>query len=125
MKTAVAEAERLLSAIEELVTQETISLRFGSCAEAATAVERAAPLVNRLGALLGSGETPGAELVGRRVEALMEERRQNQECLANRQAFIRGELQRIADSRRRLSDLASYARHPADSRPLAKLKTVV
>jgi len=110
MKTSLAVAERLLTAIESFVEQESLWVRAGDCVRAAAVAARNAPLISRLGAL-GRSDPAVCVAMGRRVDALVAKRRQNQLHLAARRIFLSGELDRNATARQRLHRLAPvYAR---------------
>ncbi|MDP2137101.1 MAG: hypothetical protein Q8J74_04535 [Candidatus Didemnitutus sp.] len=103
MSTPLQTAHRLLTALEDLVSQEAVSLRSLELAEAVQIAERAAPLVDELCALAAIAEVGSLRP---RVEELVVQRRQSAVLLDSHLARLQGELHRIDEARRRLSRVA-------------------
>jgi hypothetical protein len=92
-----------MTALEELVAQESANLRNLDVVEAVQITERAAPLVQRLGELASD---PSVALLRPRVEALLVQRQQSAQILDAHLARMQSELRRIDEARARLSRVA-------------------
>lgn len=103
METPLQTSLRLLSALEELVGQETLLIRTMDFVEAVDLQERAAPLVEKLCALAA---VPEVAALRPRVAALTERRGQNHHFLDTQLARIQGELARVNEARGRLHRVA-------------------
>lgn len=101
---------RLLGALEELVTQETVLLAAGCYRDAIAIQRRAAPVVTRLCEL---GSLPGAATaaVRRRVAAVLSRRGQSVATLLSRRLSLNAERQRLSEARLRLRQVSGYSRH--------------
>ncbi len=90
MKTSIATAERLLTAIESFVEQESLWVLAGDSVRAAAVAARNAPLISRLGSL-GRSDAAVCLAMSRRVDALVAKRRRvNQLHLSAREAISGG-----------------------------------
>ena len=87
METPLESARRLLTALEELVMQETLLIRTMDFVEAVDVQERAAPVVERLCAL---AEDDAVRSLRPLVGGLLDRRSQNYH-------FLDTQLQRLAD----------------------------
>ncbi|MGH7996793.1 MAG: hypothetical protein ACREFX_10615 [Opitutaceae bacterium] len=106
MSPSESAARRLVAALEEYTDQQALALRVGNCGHAVELQRRAAPLVVRLCAL---AREPGlAPLLGPRMDRRMEARRGLQKHLSARREALHAARRRIAESRRRLQELAAY-----------------
>jgi hypothetical protein len=110
METPLQAALRLLSALEELVGQETLLIRTMDFVEAVDLQERAGPLVEKLCALAA---VPEVAALRPRVAGLMERRGQNHHFLDTQLARIQGELARVNEARGRLRRVAPAYGTPA------------
>jgi len=104
MKGALATAQRLLTALEDLASEETVLLRSLDLFEAVQLAERAAPLIERLCSLLA--EEPEIRDLRPRVEALVAQRRRNSAMLDSHLVRLQSELRRVEEARKRLSRVA-------------------
>lgn len=104
MKSPLTTAQRLLSALEELASEETVLLRSLDLFEAVQLAERAAPLIERLCGLLA--EAPEIGTLRPRVEALVAQRRRNSAMLDSHLARLQSELRRVEEARKRLARVA-------------------
>lgn len=121
METPLQTATRLISALEELVAQESANLRNLDLVEAVQVTERAAPLVLKLGELAAD---PGVAPLRPRVEALIIQRQQSTQMLDAHLARMQSELRRIDEARARLSRVApAYGSAPAAPRSVSRLNT--
>lgn len=103
METPFATATRLLGALEELVTRETILIRTMDFVEAVQVREQAQPLVEKLCAL---AQEPAVQTLRPRIEALLERGGQNYHFLDGQLARLQEELNRVGEARGRLRHLA-------------------
>lgn len=109
-------ATRLLTALEELVMQETLLIRTMDFIEAVEIQERAAPLVEKLCAL---AVDPAVSVLQGRVAGLLERLGQNHHFLDGQLTRLQVELDRVAAARSRLRRVAPVYRvgsGPAESR---------
>ena len=115
METPLETARRLLTALDELVMQETMLIRTMDFVEAVEVRERATPLVSRLCAL---AEDPAVQQLRPHVAALLERSSQNFHFLDSQLQRLQGELDRISSARGRLRKVAPAYRGaaPAESR---------
>jgi len=115
METPIETAQRLLTALEELVMQETLLTRTMDFVEAVEVRERAAPLVTRLCAL---AEDPVVTALRPRVAGLLDRCSQNYHFLDTQLQRLQGELDRVNSARGRLRKMAPAYRSgvPAESR---------
>ena len=115
METPSETARRLLSALDELVMQETMLIRTMDFVEAVEVRERATPLVARLCTL---AEDPTVQQLRPRVTALLDRCSQNFHFLDTQLQRLQGELDRISAARGRLRKVAPAYRGgaPAQSR---------
>lgn len=97
-------ARRLLAALEDLASQEGVLLRSLDLVEAVQISERAAPLVEKLCALLA--EEPEVASLRPRVEELVAQRRRNVVLLDSHLSRLQSELRRIDEARIRLARVA-------------------
>jgi hypothetical protein len=111
MATNFETVARLLTALEELVLQETALIRTMDFVEAVELRERAAPIVEKLCVL--AGDLPGVEspdpavaAVRARFAGLLERSGQNYHFLATQLARLQSELDRVSEARGRLRHLA-------------------
>ncbi|AOS45087.1 hypothetical protein Verru16b_02163 [Lacunisphaera limnophila] len=110
METPVQTAQRLLTALEELVGQETLLVRTMDFVEAVAVRERAAPLVEKLCALAA---VPAVASLRPRVDLLLERSGQNHHFLDAQLARLQGELARVNEARGRLRRVAPAYGQPA------------
>ncbi len=103
METPLASAARLLTALEELVRQETLLIRTMDFVEAVGIRERMAPLVEKLCALARDGEVA---TLRPRLDGLLERCGQNHHFLDGQLERLQGELNRVTEARGRLRRLA-------------------
>lgn len=103
MESPLQTAQRLLSALEDLASQESILLRSLDLVEAVQISERAAPLVEKLCAL---AIDPSVAELRPRVEEIVSQRRRNAVLLDSHLERLQGELRRIDEARTRLSRVA-------------------
>jgi len=103
MATPLATAERLLTALEELVMQETLLIRTMDFVEAVDVRERSAPLVAELCAL---AEDPAVRQLRPRVDGLLDRCSQNHHFLDGQLLRLQGELDRVTTARGRLRGVA-------------------
>lgn len=103
METPFAAARRLLIALEELVSQETMLIRTMDFVEAVQIRERAAPLVDELCMLAADREV---RVLAPMVEALLERSQQNFHFLDGQLLQLQGELNRVQEARGRLRHVA-------------------
>jgi hypothetical protein len=116
METPLQTATRLLTALEDLVAQETLLIRTMEFVGAVELQERAAPLVQRL---CGLAEHAGVQELRPRVAGLLERHGQNHHFLDAQLARLQQELERVSGARGRLRRVApAYQRtqDPAASR---------
>lgn len=99
METPGQSATRLLTALEELVMEETTLIRTMDFVEAVEVRERSNPLVERLCALAIDHEVSA---MWPRVSALLARWSQNHHFLDAQLARLQGELNRVTEARRRL-----------------------
>lgn len=99
METPLQKATRLLTALEELVMQETTLIRTMDFIEAVDVRERSGPLVEKLCALAAYPEVAG---VRPRVAALLERWGRNHHFLDTQLVRLQGELNRVTEARGRL-----------------------
>jgi hypothetical protein len=104
MSTPFQTAQRLLSALEDLASQESVLLRSLDLIEAVQISERAAPLVERLCAIIA--ESPEVAPLRPRVEELVAQRRRSAVLLDSHLERLQGELRRIDEARTRLARVA-------------------
>jgi hypothetical protein len=104
MATPLQTAQRLLSALEDLASQESVLLRSLDLVEAVQIAERAAPLVEELCALVA--ESPEVSPLRDRVEELVAQRRRSAVLLDSHLSRLQTELQRIDEARNRLARVA-------------------
>ena len=97
-------AQRLLNALEDLASQEGVLLRSLDLVEAVQISERAAPLVEKLCALIA--ESPEVAPLRGRVEELVAQRRRNVVLLDSHLSRLQTELRRIDEARNRLARVA-------------------
>jgi hypothetical protein len=108
MEAADHRAARLLTALEELVTQEEMYFRGGYYDLIATGRQRSGPLVADL---VGLANQPGVQALRPRVEALQGRMVRHDTLLQAKLDELQGEIQRVAQARRRAARLApAYAR---------------
>ena len=111
MEPPLETAQRLLTALEELVMQETLLIRTMDFVEAVEVQERAAPVVARLCAL---AEVAAVGALRPRVAELLERRSQNYHFLDTQLQRLQGELNRVTTARGRLRNVApAYRGAPA------------
>jgi len=96
----ISAAVRLVAALEELITAETLALRAGDVRTAALMQRRAAPLITALDELRQTVGLP-IELMPR-LRDIAARRQQNQVCVAAMKARLLPELERVRIARRRL-----------------------
>jgi hypothetical protein len=108
MESPAQTCARLLSTLEDLVTEEAGLLAAEQVAEMVALQARMAPLVDRLVVLAPSADSA---LRGR-VRALMERRAYTGAELSARIAHLRGELDRMAEARHTVHRLAPVYREP-------------
>lgn len=109
METSAQRVARLITALEELITEEATTLRHGDYAAAATIAGRAQPVVDWIvnHASLLTPETR------ERLVAVQAERAANETLLADELARAREALRQVATSRRRVAQIAPvYGRMP-------------
>lgn len=104
MSTPLQIAQRLLTALEDLASQESVLLRSLDLVEAVQISERAAPLVEQLCALIA--ESPEVAPLRGRVEELVAQRRRSAVLLDSHLARLQAELHRIDEARNRLARVA-------------------
>jgi hypothetical protein len=103
METPLQAAQRLLTALDELVMQETMLIRTMDFVEAVEVRERATPLVARLCTL---AEDPAVQELRPRATALLNRCSQNYHFLDIQLQRLQGELDRISSARGRLRKVA-------------------
>jgi hypothetical protein len=103
METPFATATRLLRALEELVTLETMLLRSMDFVEAVQVREQMAPIVEGLCALAADPEVKGLKP---RVDTLLRYGAQNYHFLEGELARMQEELTRVNEARGRLRHVA-------------------
>jgi hypothetical protein len=103
METPLKTAQRLLVALEDLVSQESVLLRSTNYLEAVTIQERAGPLVHELARL---ADQPGVAALKPRVDALMEIRMESWHYIDANLNRMQQELARIKEARVRLARIA-------------------
>jgi hypothetical protein len=113
METARAQFQRVLLALEDLVSQEETLLRTEEFDALPALQSRAAPLVDFLAARAGNADEP----LRRSVSALIERRSRSQELLARQLVRIREELLAMQSSRQRIAQVKPAYRQP-DSVPV-------
>jgi hypothetical protein len=119
METSVQTATRLLTALEELVMEETTLIRTMDFIEAVAVRERSNPLVEKLCALAIDHEV--AAMLPR-VSALLTRWSQNHHFLDTQLVRLQGELNRVTEARRRLrSVVPAYV--GATAAPESRLNT--
>lgn len=99
MQTPFHTANRLLTALEELVMEETTLIRTMDFIEAVTVREQSGPLVEKLCALAGDAGVAGLRP---RVMALLDRWGQNHHFLDQQLERLQGELNRVNEARGRL-----------------------
>lgn len=99
METPFQSANRMLTALEELVMEETTLIHTMDFVEAVDVRERSGPLVEKLCALAAYPEVAG---VRPRVAALLERWGQNHHFLDMQLTRLQGELNRVTEARGRL-----------------------
>ncbi|MBA4137980.1 MAG: hypothetical protein C0518_11740 [Opitutus sp.] len=104
MRSPLQTAQRLLTALEDLASQESVLLRSLDLVEAVQISERAAPLVEELCALVA--ESPEVAPLRDRVEELVAQRRRSAVLLDSHLSRLQTELQRIDEARNRLARVA-------------------
>ena len=108
MATPAETCARLLGALEDLAAQEALLLRGADFPGVLATQERAAPLVERLAALAGTGDAA----VRLRVSAVLTLRSSSLDWLGAEMTRVRAELQSMQVSRRRIAQIApAYGRH--------------
>lgn len=116
METPKERAARLLSALEDLVMQESATLKTRNFAEAIAIQERAAPLVQSI----ASNANRLSHDLRLRVAALIERRRANDAWLAGEIEVVRVRLQDTAETQRRVTQLSpTYGRSVATCQRLS------
>ena len=100
-------AQRLLTALEELVMQESLLIRTMDFVEAVEVRERAAPLVAQLCAL---AEDPLVTALQPRVAGLLDRCSQNHHFLDTQLQRLQVELDRVTAARNRLRQMAPVYR---------------
>jgi len=110
MATPLETAQRLLTALEELVMQETVLIRTMDFVEAVEVRERAAPLVVRLCAL---AEDPIVTALRPRVTGLLDRYSQNHHFIDTQLQRLQVELDRVNAARSRLRKVAPAYRRGA------------
>jgi hypothetical protein len=110
MITPLETATRLLTALEELVMQETLLIRTMDFVEAVDVQERAAPVVEKLCALAAD---PAVALLRGRVAGLLERYGQNYHFLDSQLNRLQSELDRVTAARSRLRSVAPAYRSGA------------
>lgn len=103
MEAPFATAARLLRALEELVTLETMLLRSMDFVEAVQVREQMAPVVEGLCALAAD---PEVRTLKPRVDTLLRYCAQNYQFLETELARMQEELNRVAEARGRLRHVA-------------------
>jgi len=112
MESPLANARRLLTALEELVMQETLLIRTMDFVEAVEVRERAAPLVARLCTL---AEDAAVLALLPRVNDLLDRCSQNHHFLDTQLQRLQVELDRVGAARNRLRKLAPAYRGGASA----------
>ncbi len=102
MATHAHTCARLLTALEDLVSQEAVLLRAADYSGVLATQERAAPLVERLAALATTADAA----VRMRVAAVTALRSRSLEWLAGEMARVRTELSEMAASERQVARVA-------------------
>ena len=113
METNLQCAARLLSALDDLVSQEGTYLRAGSFELAAEMRGRAGPVVERLVEL---SHFPGVSEMRAKVAAIVERSSHHSAILEEKMAGFRAEIQRTDQARHRTSQLAPAYVRPPDSK---------
>jgi|HubBroStandDraft_5_1064220.scaffolds.fasta_scaffold279377_2 hypothetical protein len=103
METQAQAIERLLTALEKLVEQESLQVTQGDHGAVLRTQQRATPIVERLVELGARVVDPSAH---NRVVALLEKRQRSQQLLAVQMARVREELARTRASQNRLASIA-------------------
>lgn len=103
METPLQTATRLLAALDDLASQESVLLRTLDFVDAVSLQERAAPLVDQLAALANH---PEVAVLRSKVTALVDKRQQSRQFLDAELGRLQAELRRIDEARTRLSRVA-------------------
>lgn len=103
METPLQIATRLLAALEDITSQESVLLRTLDFVDAVALQERAAPLVDQLAAL---AKHPDVSTLRRQVSALVDKRQQSRHFLDAQLGRLQSELRRIDEARTRLAKVA-------------------
>lgn len=93
-------ARRILSALDDLVGQESVLLRSLDLVEALQIAERCSPLVDELCQLASE---PEAHEIRENVAALLQKRQRNATLLESHLQRVQEEIRRIEDARRKLA----------------------
>jgi len=104
MSPALATATRLLTALDELLTEETILLRTQDYVEAVAVRERAAPVVEKLCAL--AADFSADSVFRLRLEDLLDRGEQNLRLLDSELARCHDELLRVGEAHGKLRRMA-------------------
>jgi len=110
---SVSPVDRLIGAIEDVLSREAIALQAADIAAVADAQTRIGPLIARLAELLrsGGGAVSRAALLADRIHRLQQRRRENLERLVALRAAREADRERIETARRRLKEMRpAYAR---------------
>lgn len=103
METPAQMHARLIAALEDLAGQEAAALAARDFRLAVAVQDRAAPLVELLGA---HADEVADETLRKRVAALIERRNRNGEWLAEQIARVREQLRETEAARRRVAQVA-------------------
>ena len=103
MNESVKTAQRLIAALDELVTQESVVIRTMDFSAAVELRERAAPIVEKLCALAADPLVAGLRP---RLDGLLERGTQNSQFLDAQLARMQDELNRVGEAHGRLRRVA-------------------
>ena len=119
MKSTHETAVRLIGALEDFAEREAVMLRAGDFAGFSAVRKRETPLIVHLGEL---GEVGATRILAKRLEALVDRRREILSMLNDRWGNLSAERGRLAARRERLQWVGPYARISAmqSNRALAK-----
>jgi hypothetical protein len=115
METPYQAACRLLVALEQLAGEESANLRNLDLVEAVQAIERAAPLVERLVEL---ADDPTVQALRPQIEILLRQRQQSAGLIDAHLARLQSEMRRVDEARARLTKVV-----PAYGSSLGRMQT--
>lgn len=120
METPHANAERLLTALEQLAGREGVLLRSHDLIEAVDLGAQAEPLVKKLCIL---AEDPAVGPLRGRIEELVARRRHHAAAIEEQVARLQGELRRLHQASQRLNRMAPIYSPPPSAPVRSRLNT--